>query len=136
MTTYALTSNRSVIRGDGVAIPADMNNIDWQAYQAWFAAGNIPAPAPPATIATLTFLQFMALFTEAEQAAIVTSTDTQVKLFTIMAAGSGGVLLSNPEVAQGVEYLATATSATPPGPGLIAASRVAQILANQTPPSS
>ncbi len=36
----------------------------------------------------VTFLQFMALFTPTEQAAIVGSTDPQVKLFTLMASGA------------------------------------------------
>lgn len=93
-----------------------------------------PYVAPPAPTPTLTFLQFMALFTSAEQAAIVSSADTQTKLFIMMATGSGGLQLTNAEVIADLNYLATPTTATPPGPGLIAASRVAQILAG-TPPA-
>ncbi|MGD0026114.1 MAG: hypothetical protein ABSC37_16100 [Xanthobacteraceae bacterium] len=95
-----------------------------------------PYTAPPAPPPTLTFLQFMALFTAAEQAAIVNSSDTQSKIFLLMATGAGTLQLDNPEVIAGVNYLATASTATPPGPGLITAARAAQILANQTPPAS
>ena len=29
---------------DGVWIPNDLENTDWQAYQEWLAAGNTPLP--------------------------------------------------------------------------------------------
>ncbi len=137
--SYTLTSSASVIRdADGAVIPADPRNVDWQAYEVWLAAGNVPAPyeAPPPALPTLGFLQFMTLFTPAEQAAIVSSGDTQTKLFLLMAAGAGTLPLDNAEVVAGVNYLATPTGATPPGPGLITAVRAAQILANQAPPAS
>jgi hypothetical protein len=60
---------------------------------------------PIVPVISLTFLQFMALFTSTEQTAIVNSTDTQVKIFTLMASGAGTIQLSNPEVIQGVNYL-------------------------------
>lgn len=102
---------------------------------AWIAGGNAPAAyvAPPAPVPTLTFLQFMALFTSAEQTAIFASNDTQTKMFITMAAGSGGLQLTNGEVIAGVNYLASGASATPPGPALITAARAAQILAGQAP---
>jgi hypothetical protein len=83
---------------------------------------------------TYTFLQFMGLFTSAEQTAIFASNDTQTKIFITMAAGAGGLQLANAELVSGVNYLATLTTATPPGPALITASRAAQILAGTAPP--
>ena len=49
---------------------------------------NPPAPAP-----TLTFLEFVALFTPAEQVAIASSTNSMVQLFVMKATGSGGLSL-------------------------------------------
>jgi hypothetical protein len=94
-----------------------------------FLASLVPPP-------TLTFLQFMALFTAPEQAAMVNSADTQTKLFVLMATGSGGIQLGNPEVVAGINYLATPTTATPPGPGILTVARAAQVLAGTTPPAN
>lgn len=84
--------------------------------------------ASMAPVQTISFLQFMALFTSAEQAALVNSTDTQVKLFVMMATGSGGIQLSNPEVAAGVNYCVSIN--------LLTAPRGTQILSGASPPSS
>lgn len=43
--TYKMTSNHTVIRTiDNALIPADPGNRDWQEYQAWLEAGNMPNP--------------------------------------------------------------------------------------------
>lgn len=131
--TYALTATNAIVRGsDKAVIPADPNNSDYRAFLAWQASGKTPTPytPPPAPPTTLTFLQFMGLFTTAEQEAIVSSTDTQTKLFLLMASGAGTIQLDNPEVIAGVGYLAATSTSTPPGPGLIAPARVARILSN------
>ncbi len=49
---YALTATSYVLRlADAAQIPPDPQNIDWQAYQAWLAAGNTPTPyAEPAPV--------------------------------------------------------------------------------------
>ena len=45
---YQLTSGTSIIRtADGATIPADSCNADYQAYEAWIAAGNTPSPYTP-----------------------------------------------------------------------------------------
>lgn len=96
------------------------------------SAVNAHAPegyVPPQT--SWTFLQFMGLFTAAEQDAIFASSDTQTRMFITMAASAGanpGLQLANPEVAGGVAYLASIN--------LIASGRPAQILAGAAPPSS
>ena len=101
---------------------------DGYVYRIWQQDGS-PMPsayvAPPAPPPTLTFLQFMALFTTAEQDAIVNSGDTQTKLFLLMATGAGTITLDNPEVIDGLGYLASQ--------GLITPARAVQILANEGP---
>lgn len=42
---YAL-AQEGVTREDGAFIPNDPANADWQAYQAWVAAGGKTAPIP------------------------------------------------------------------------------------------
>ena len=89
----------------------------------WTYMGGVFASVAPAVVyqtAGLTFLQFMALLTSAEQAAVANSTDTQTRLFVMMATGAGSLDLANPEVVSGINYLAAI--------GLIASARAATIL--------
>ena len=47
--TYTLTEHPdTIVRDeDGAFIPADPDNIDYQAYLAWLAKGNAPTPYTP-----------------------------------------------------------------------------------------
>ena len=130
MATYALVTTpvgTAVERSDGVYIPADPSNVDWQTYQTWLKAGNAPTPmaAPAPARPQFTFLQFLGLFTASEQTAIVASTDAQVRLFLLMAAGASSVSLTDQRTTQGLAYLASIDLITP--------TREAAILASPAP---
>ena len=46
--TYTLTAYSTIVRdADQAWIPADPANTDYQAYLAWLAEGNTPAPYVP-----------------------------------------------------------------------------------------
>jgi len=48
MITYSLTIlnyNQILLRSDGVSIPFDPANTDYQAYLKWLDEGNTPEPA-------------------------------------------------------------------------------------------
>ena len=79
-----------------------------------------------APASALSLDDFTALFTTAEQAAIYGSADWRVRQLIAKATASG-VQLSKPSVQAGVNYLASIN--------LVAQSRVAQVLAGQTPSS-
>lgn len=83
------------------------------------------APEPAAKSTQYDFLSFLSLFTQAEQAAIVSSADAQVRLFCLMAAGASFVDLTDPRVVTGTNQLETL--------GLIGKGRAAQVLAGQVP---
>ncbi len=127
--TYALDGHGGVRRGsDGAAIPDDAANADWRAFLAWRAAGNEAAPAPISAPTVVDWLQFMGLFSRAEQIAIAVSSDPDVALFRMMATGLGGdLVLADPRVAQGLDALVAA--------GCIGAPRKAQILTGAAPPA-
>lgn len=49
MAEYQLTDGPEVVRtSDGAVIPADPENRDRVAYEAWLAAGGVPQPPPNA----------------------------------------------------------------------------------------
>lgn len=49
--TYTLTAQPNIIvrDADQARIPNDLGNVDWQHYQAWLGAGNMPNPYAPPT---------------------------------------------------------------------------------------
>ncbi len=112
---------------DNVFIPHDPENADWRAYQEWVAQGNLPTGAAPiaASPPPLGFLAFMALFSAAEQAALVNSGDTQVKLFLLQASGAGEIDLANTRTRAALDYLTAS--------GLLAIGRAGQILVGAAP---
>jgi len=51
---YQLTASTNIFRrADGAYIPMDESNADYQQYQSWLAAGNIPEPADGPSTAEL-----------------------------------------------------------------------------------
>jgi hypothetical protein len=127
MTTYRLALEANgVVRSDGVFVPNDPLNIDWRVYEEWLANGGEPEIiAPPIECAPIPFSSFMALFIRAEQAALVNSEDTQVRLFLLQASGAGEIDLSDPRVIAALDYLTKA--------GVLAPGRAAAILGAAAP---
>lgn len=126
MALYQLTASGTAIlrETDGAFIPIAPGNLDYQAYLAWVAAGNIADPAPAAAAAPtlLTPLAFMARLTAAEQTAIATAgqSNASVLLFLLEVAGASYVSATDPRTIAGVNAIVAA--------GLLTAARAAQIL--------
>lgn len=82
MAEYKLCAlGESVIRiSDGAAIPSDPLNQDRVAYQAWLDGGGVPDAAEPLPVATtIDGPTFLARVSDAEIAAITSSSNAQVR---------------------------------------------------------
>lgn len=79
--------------------------------------------ARPKELQRITIKEFLGLFTASEQSTLLSSIDPKVRLLLLTA--TANVRLSDPEVVDGVNYLATV--------GIINNSRVADILSRKMP---
>jgi hypothetical protein len=93
-----------------------------------FVAPPAPPPLAPESATQMTFMGFLSLFTQAEQAAIVSSDNVQIKLFCLMAAGANFVDLEDLRTIAGTKELETL--------GLIGKGRADQVLAGASPAAS
>jgi len=131
--TYTLTVNStSVVRdADGACIPADPRNVDWQAYQAWVAAGNSPnpAPTPPAPVPTALLWQVEAVC-NAAPASLDFTPPTWVEVQAAVAAQNNAALtaffnVGNPIPADSKTLIALAAAVPSP----LSATQVAALVA-------
>jgi hypothetical protein len=96
---------------DGATIPPDPANGDYQAFVAWEAAGNTPAPPPPAPPLTeIPAIDFLGRFTPAEQAGIQQEclANPQIALGLTMGLAKGLVDVTSSRVAAWMAALVTA----------------------------
>lgn len=81
---------------------------------------------PPDPVKPMRFLDFINLFTPAEQQAIASAADAQVKILALQLAGQGTISFSDPRLKAGLDYLVAQ--------GLLTLAREAQVLAGQPHP--
>lgn len=124
---YQLTNNSTITRlTDSANIPADPANTDYAQYLQWLSEGNTPLPAdplPPPPPKQFTSLEYLDLFTESEQLAVVSATMAvpQVKLWYDKMLAAGYVTAADPRTEGGLAALV--------GAGLLTEARKAEILA-------
>jgi len=79
---------------------------DWQVYQEWLQAGNVPdEPEQPPVFSNLDFINFMKLFTPEEETAFVNSTNTKIKLFLMRLVSMSNINTQSAEIIDGLSYL-------------------------------
>ncbi len=125
--SYTLSTSGVVRDSDGASIPNDPRNADWQAFQEWQQAGGVPNPALPqeAPPVELRALDLLALFTPAQQDAVIASTDIGVCKFRFLALAANNIHLADQRVSAGLDACIAA--------GIITTDDKTRILANQPP---
>lgn len=118
MALYQFYVDGHVQREDGLIIPPDPDNLDWQAYQAWLAIdGNVTDPTPtPAPRTEISAAEFLARFTDAERLAVQTAAVAQpsIALGLTMGLAVGTIrLVGDPVTAAWMASLVTAGALTP-----------------------
>jgi len=135
---YFLTNGAEQIAAGATAPVYDELHLGWQIDGALVSdparAFQIQFEADPVVLPVLTPMTLYMAFTPAERIAIKASADPQVAEFWAMYQLSVQLDKSTDpnlvSVQEAMAYLATPTTATPPGPGILASSdRIAQILA-------
>lgn len=113
-----------------VTCPTDVT-VGYTYISGTWTAPPVP-PTPPVVYKLLTPMQFYLSFTPAERIAIKKSADPEVVEFwaTYLLAVQTNIMINPnlPSVQEGLNWLATPTTATPAGPGILATSRITQIL--------
>lgn len=113
---YSLYLDSHVQRDDGLIIPPDPDNTDWQAYQVWLADGNTTAALPVAAPSIeITAAAFLARFTDAERLAIQQAADAtpSIALGLTMGLAIGTIRLQgDPVMAGWMAALVTAGAVT------------------------
>lgn len=122
-------SDGRVTFGSGRVVPPgaqEVSESEWinLRQEAINDAALVPEPVPEPK-RNYSFIEFLELFTDDERAAIVNSTDTQVKLFLLMATGATAINVNDIRTAEGLSALVAQN--------LITSARKTQILQGQQP---
>lgn len=119
---YKLTAKKNIVIRikDNACIPFDITNSDYADYLAWISHGNAPLPADhviePVVEKRFASLEFLDLFTEAEQIAVATAAmqSADVKLWYDRMLAAMYITISDPRTEAGLGALVAAGLLTSP----------------------